>query len=306
MIFQLRKSVKFSYQARPLLLLLLLVSVFALGEYGFMWVLGLSTEDIHVWQLFWICLAILLYLAMTAWYVIRRGGNLVIDGQGLRYTGLLGNETSLAWGAVHLRRGAMGVGLQLSDAQGQAKIEIDPQLEGFTTAVELVRQARPDLWRVNGRDFQKRTSLPPFLLLLLLEFFVLLWVVLISIPSILNLSADNPQNAIWIVILMAGLVIGMSMATSLALHVPLKLYLQGHELVVRFITSEKRLCVEQLADVTMDFRYFFKIGVLHNVNIYPLQGSQFKLATYYRNGAEIYCLLRTWLEDQRKVRSTGG
>ena len=285
------EPVKFTYRAGIRFQMVLALAAVLLILVSFVLTADMLTEDL------WVAGVFVLFLPLVAWQFVRRSGSLTIDSQGLRRTGLFGNETSLAWSDLAVRHSAVRSGLLLSDSLGGAKIEIDPELEGFAAAVEMVRQARPDLWRATLGEYRKRFSL------LSLGLVVGLSLVMLSAVFFLFLQ-DGAGEAPWIILLIVGIL--FMMFAVMALRMPLELRLQGGEMAVRFITGEKRLQASEVAEVTLEAQYAGRNGRIAVVTVRSMQGRNIRLSGQFGGGAEAYCLLKTWLEDQRKVRSTGG
>ena len=232
-----------------------------------------------------------LFLPWMGWQFIRHGGSLTIDNLGLRRAGLFGSETSLAWSDLAVQRSALRTGLLLSDSMNSARIEIDPELEGFPAAVELVRQSRPDLWRAQIGDYRKRFSLLPLGL-------VIGFSLIITIALFYLFIQDDTGQAVWLGLLFP--VIMVVVIAGLTLRLPLELRLQANEIAVRFITGEKRFRGDQVADITLEVQYAGRSGRMAVINIRSFQGGIVKLSGQFGGGAEAYCLIKTWLEEWRK------
>ena len=245
---------------------------------------GLTNENLILSGLF---LVMLLFMGLA---FLRYSSTLTIDGQGVRQTSLFGGENILPWGDINLQRKGMRRGMVLVDSMGGNKVCIDPDLNAFEQAVEMVRERRRDLWRQPGGVYDLR---PNWLQLAVPLIFVLF--PFIIMVTLFSYSTDFP----WIVGLL--LVILMVVMGGVLAMLIWRVSLEGDRLTVRRLTGEQHFQVNEISNIRLDVVNAGRSGRIPVVKIATRQGKESTLRGQFLDAPNLYCVLRTWWEDRRTI-----
>lgn len=191
-------------------------------------------EDFGNLSALWIAgLIFLLWLGWIVFGLIQCTGSITMDYMGIHYRGNFGIETSLFWQEVLVRSDWSHYSLILHSAQNDKVIKLNPELDEYCTAIELVRQHRPDLWYVKDSEFHYT---PPPALFARLSLPARLtagqFLVLFFMPLLISELFFRAYQQVWYILGLIGLVVLGYILQNL--FSPRKFSFHGSELVLHY------------------------------------------------------------------------
>lgn len=242
-----------------------------------LWLLFKSVGD---WDAFGVFAGFFLLLLIPLWFL---SAVVEVSNSGLHLSRLFGvYRREMEWKEIEkVEPGPMGVGMKLVAADG-GSLALSSQLHGYSSLVEILRNARPDLFEVTaGQTFQKGllTRYGPVLLLLLGNLILLVTV-----------FTGQYLAAILGILLLFGL-------WRFALYTPYVLILKEDKLLTKSFLKNQEFSLEQIKDIRMGTSYHYGrryIRKRRHIEIELLNGNSFRLAGFAGGDELLYGSLKNW------------
>lgn len=240
--------------------------------------------------------AFLLFLLIPVWFV-----SVVIEigDSELNISRLFGVVRSeIPWNEIEeFRSSPMGQGIKIITREGKVA-EISAQIMGYSSVIEILRQKRPDLFKIIN-NFRPEMGFPDEAAVPLVRantfqkttlakygpLFALILGLLIFLGSAITLQC--------LVIIPMGLFVFL--LGRVALYTPYLIRIEENKFFIESFRTKFELAPQQIKDIRMNSTYNYKYGwARQHIQVSLVDGSSFRLSGFTEGNEILYGFLKNW------------